>query len=45
MAIIELQDLRMDDIYEKRQLEDQEFEDWLVSIGLLNGSKIPGNAK
>jgi IS1 family transposase len=33
----ELQDFRLDDLYEKMQLEDDEFQDWLVSLGLLNG--------
>uniref|UniRef100_A0A914ECB8 Uncharacterized protein n=1 Tax=Acrobeloides nanus TaxID=290746 RepID=A0A914ECB8_9BILA len=35
----ELQDFRLDDLYEKMQLEDEQFQDWLVSIGLLNGRK------
>lgn len=38
MAINELQDFRLNDLYEKLRLGDEEFEDWLVSMNLLNGS-------
>jgi hypothetical protein len=38
MAINELQDFRLDDLYAKLRLMDEEFEDWLVSMGFLNSS-------
>jgi hypothetical protein len=48
MAINELQDFRLIDLHEKlridedkdKQLQEEEFENWLVSMGLLHGSML-----
>ena len=34
----ELQDFNLDDLYDKLHLTDDEFDQWLASIGLLHGS-------
>ncbi len=40
MAINELQDFRLEDLYEKLRLSDEQFKHWLVSMRLLHSSMI-----
>lgn len=38
MAINELQDFKLEELHEKLRLGDEEFEDWLKSMGLIPSS-------
>jgi transposase len=40
MAIDDLQDFKLDDLYSKLALDEDEFDNYLASLGLLNGSMI-----
>jgi hypothetical protein len=35
----ELQDFKLDDLYDKLRLEEDEFQEWLSEIGLLHASR------
>lgn len=38
MTINELQDFKLDDLYAHLALSDEEFDHWLISLGLQHGS-------
>jgi hypothetical protein len=38
MALNEFQEFKLDDLYAKLMLSDEDFENWLTTKGLLHGS-------
>ena len=43
-SIEEFQDLNLQDLYMKLQLSDNDFDDWLIAMGLLHGSQLATTA-